>query len=82
MAAGGVPRVVRTHRWSPYPENRRRRLRRALRRLLLDRDDFLAKYPRHTEANRIYERERARVEAEILATYTLRWRKRLAAQAA
>lgn len=67
---------------SPYPENRRRRLKRARHRLALDRSFFLERYPSHAEAEKLYDQQRARLDREIHETYSSVYRRRLHTAAA
>lgn len=62
---------------SPYPENRRRRIKRALRRLLADRELFLSRYRGHVEAERAYDREQTRLDRDLFDTYSKRWQRHL-----
>lgn len=60
------------------PVNVRRRLRRKLRNLRTDKGLFLARYLGHAEAERMYANEERRLEAEVLTTFSRRWRRHLA----
>lgn len=60
---------------SAWPENVRRRLRRAVERLEADRAAFLARHPGHRVAEETYAKEAARLAREIFQTYSRRWQR-------